>query len=238
MKRLHALAVAAGFAFALTGTVTPPRALAMPPPYVGAQYRYWVFSNHNDLRDVLAYWVPGPFHVTLETWDYVDPASRDQFRPEVGVHLRDRRKSVYTVQWRHELDAERLTFGTEQILGGPWVGRAEFSPIIGKDSTQPVVSAGADYYWGSYNFASATLIHDPRGSDLWSIPLRVRAANESNDWVQITVVPTTHRSLGWAFDARIKGVRAGIERNSRYDFTDLDNVVFTVGYEHTLGPGR
>jgi len=70
-----------------------------------------VFTDHNDLRDVLAYWVPGPFHVTLEYWDFLDSDTEDQFRPEVGIHLRDRRQSVYTVQWRHERDDERFTFG-------------------------------------------------------------------------------------------------------------------------------
>jgi hypothetical protein len=212
------------------------RADAMPPPYVGGQFRYWVFSNHNDLRDLIAYWVPGPFHVQLEYWDFKDPAAKDEFRPEVGIHLRDRRQSVYTAQWRHEGPNERLTFSTEQILANGWVARAEVSPIIGPNETQTVVSAGADYYFGSYNFASATVVRDPRGANLWSIPLRLRGANESNDWVQLTITPTTQLALGWSFDARVKGVRFGIERNSRYDFTNLDNLVFTLGYEHELGP--
>jgi hypothetical protein len=214
----------------------PQAAHSAPAPYVGGQFRYWVFSNHNDLRDLIAYWVPGPFHVTLEYWDYLDPGSTDQFRPEVGVHLRDVRKSVYTVQWRHEPGANRLTFGTDQIISGPWVARFEVSPIIYKDSTLTVVSAGADYYWGSYNFASATLVHDPRGSDLWSVPMRVRWANEENDWVQATVAPASKGSIGWAFDARLHGVRAGVEKNNRYDFTLLDNIAFTLGYERNLGP--
>jgi hypothetical protein len=211
-------------------------AYAMPQPYVGGQFRYWVFSNGNDLRDVIAYWVPGPFHVQLEYWDFKDPAAKDQFRPEVGIHLRDRRQSVYTAQWRHEGEDERLTFGTDQILANGWVARAEVSPIIGPNETQTVVSAGVDYYFGSYNFASASAVRDPRGANLWTIPLRLRGANESNDWVQLTIAPTTQLSLGWSFEARVKGVRFGIEKNSRYDFTNTDNLVFSLGYDHDLGP--
>jgi hypothetical protein len=221
----------------LAATLAARPAPAAPTPYVGAQYRYWAFTNHNDLRDVLAYWVPGPFHVQLEYWDFVDPATRDQFRPEVGLHLRDRRRSVYTVQWRHELDDERLTLGTDQVLSSHLVGRAEVSPLIGRDSTQWVFDGGGDWYWGSYNFASATLIHDPRGGGLWVVPLRARLANESNDWLQFTIAPASRRTLGWAAEARVKGVRLGVERNSRFDFTNLDNVIYTIGFERTLGPG-
>ncbi len=209
---------------------------AASPGKVGAQYRYWAFSNHNDLRDVLAYGTRGPFHVQLEYWDFVDPNTDDQFRPELGIHLRDARRSVYSAQWRHEHHRERFTFGTDQVLTDHLVGRLELSPIVGRDSTVWVAGAGADYYWGSYNFASATVIHDPRGDDLWVVPLRVRLANEGNDWVQATVAPASRRTLGWAFDIRKSWLRLGVERNSRYDFTNLDNVIYTIGFERELGP--
>uniref|UniRef100_A0A832MIV4 DUF3108 domain-containing protein n=1 Tax=Eiseniibacteriota bacterium TaxID=2212470 RepID=A0A832MIV4_UNCEI len=203
-------------------------------PYAGAQFRYWSFSHHNDLRDVLAYWVPGPFHVQLEYWDFV--RGEDQFRPEVGLHLRDRRRSTYTVQWRHERFAERFWFETEQVLSERWVGRAGVSPIVTEDSTDVVLYAGADVYWGSYSFASANVIRDPRGDDLWVVPLRVRLANEANDWLQLTLAPASERTLGWAADAKIRWLRLGVERNSRYDFTSLDNVVVTAGVEVPLAP--
>jgi len=227
MKRLVAVLL-------MSAALAAPAA-ATPPAYVGGQYRYWAFSNHNDLRDVLAYWVPGPFHVQLEYWDFVDHDTDDQFRPEIGLHLRDSRRSVYTLQWRHEHRQERYTVGTDQVLSDHIVGRAEISPIVSRDSTVWVLSAGGDYYWGSYNFASATLIHDPRGDDLWVVPLRVRLANEANDWVQATLAPASRRTLGWAFDVKAHWLRVGVERNSRYDFTNLDNVVYTIGFEKALG---
>lgn len=215
---------------AVAGLVAGARpAAAERPPVIGGQYRYWSFTNHDDLRDVLAYWVPGPFHVQLEYWDRVK--GKDQFRPEVGIHLRDRRKSVYTVQWRHELDQERLFFMTDQVLSDHVVGRAEIDPIFGRDSTSWVFGAGGDYYWGSWNFFSATLYHDPRGNDLWVAPLRLRLANEGNDWVQATLAPASKRTLGWAFDVKYRWLRTGVERNSRFDFTDLDNVIWTIGFE-------
>ena len=213
----------------LAALVAAPVARAERPPVLGGQWRYWSFSNDNDLRDVLAYWVPGPFHVQLEVWDRV--IGEDSFRPEIGVHLRDRRRSVYTAQWRHELDQERFWLMTDQVLSDRVVGRAEISPIVGEDSTSWVFGAGADYYWGSWNFASATVYHDPRGDDLWVVPIRVRLANEANDWVQGTVAPASERTLGWAFDFKVRWLRAGVERNSRFDFTDLDNVIWTLGFE-------
>ena len=199
------------------------------PAVLGGQYRYWAFNNHNDLRDVLAYWVPGPFHVQLEYWDRM--RGKDQFRPEVGIHLLDRHRSVYTVQWRHELDQERFWLMTDQVVSDHLVGRLEADPIFTSDSTEWVFGAGGDYYWGSYNFLSATLYHDPRGVELWVVPLRLRLANEANDWVQWTLAPASRRTLGWALDLKYRWVRTGVERNSRFDFTTLDNVIWTIGFE-------
>jgi hypothetical protein len=227
MTRLLPMALALALAL-------PATAQAAPRSYVGAQYRYWAFNNHNDLRDVLAYWMQGYFHVQLEYWDFVDRQTDDRFRPEVGLHLRDYRKSVYHLGWRGEQRQDRLWFGTDQVLSDHWVGRLEVSPIVARDSTLWVFSGGADYYWGSYHFASATLIHDPRGEgdeDLWVLPLRVRLANEENDWVQATFAPASQRTVGWALDVKKRWLRLGVERNSRYDFTNLDNVIYTVGLE-------
>jgi hypothetical protein len=61
--------------------------------------------------------------------------------------------------------------------------------------------------------------------------MRVRLADENNDWVQATLTPTTDRALGWALDTKVRWLRAGIERNSRYDFTNVDNLIFTLGFE-------
>jgi len=219
-------------AFAREGIEGAP---AGPPPYGGAQVRYWAFSNSNDLRDVLAYWVPGPLHVQLEVWDFV--RGNDQFRPEVGLHLRDARRSVYTLQWRHERDAERLWLGTDQVLSKHLVGRAEVSPIVARDRTDWVAAGGLDCYWGDYSFATATVIRDPRDVGLWVVPLRLRLANGRNDWLQATVAPASRRTLGWALDAKLRLLRVGVERNNRYDFTRLDNVVWTLGVEAPL-PGR
>lgn len=223
-------------AWLLLALALPAAACATPRSYVGAQARYWAFSNHNDLRDVLAYWMQGYFHVQLEYWDFVDRDTKDRFRPEIGIHLRDDRRSVYTVQWRGEQHQDRFWLGTDQVLSAHLVGRAEISPIVTPDSTLWVFSGGADYYWASYNFASATLIHDPRGqgTDLWVVPLRVRLANEQDDWVQGTFAPASGRTVGWGFDLKKRWLRLGVERNDRFDFTDLDNTIYTVGFEMPL----
>jgi hypothetical protein len=201
-------------------------------PVVGGQVRWWAFSDHEDMRDVLAYYAPGPFHVQLEYWDF--ERGEDQFRPEVGLHLRDARRSVYTVQWRHERRAERFWLGTEQIIDARWVGRAEVSPIVTENETQTVFDAGADYYWGSYSFAGFTVIRDPREDGLWVVPVRGRFANEANDWLQLTVAPASRRTIGWAADAKWRWLRMGVERNSRFDFTTRDNVIYTAGVEMPL----
>ncbi len=199
---------------------------------LGGQFRYWAFDDHQDLRDVLAYWSPGPIHVQLEVWDR--ETGRDEFRPELGVHLRDRRHSSYTVQWRHEFAIERLTLGSEQVLSEHLVGKLHASPLLGHGAAPVVWQAGVDGYWQSYSFAGIDVIRDPRGDDLWVVPMRVRMANERNDWVQLTVAPASRRTIGWAIDTRLHGVRLGVEQNSRFDFSTRDNVIVTLGYEISL----
>jgi hypothetical protein len=214
---------------------------------LGGQYRYWSFSNDNDLRDPLIYWAPGWFHVQLEYWDFAKTDANDHFRPEFGLHLRDDRKSVYTLQWQHQLHQERWWVATDQVLSKHVVGRVSFSAITTNDAAIETANggspiwvneAGADYYWGSYNFASATVVRDPRQGGLWIVPLRVRLANERNDWVQATIAPASERTTGWALDAKLRWLRAGVERNSRYDFTNLNNIIFTAGFELNLDPPR
>jgi hypothetical protein len=233
MRRLLRLA-AALLLLALVALAAP--AAAATPTRVGAQFRYWSITDDNDNRNWLAYWAPGPLHVLLEVWDFQHGA--DQFRPEVGVHLRDFRRSSYTVEWRHEHNDERVTFLSEQVLSDQLVGRASIAPIFSADSTSIVWSVGADYYWRSYDFASITLINDPRGDDLWAVPMRVRIATERNDWVQATYVPASKRSNGWALDAKIRWLRIGFERNSRYDYTTQDNTIVTLGVEFELPQGQ
>jgi len=205
---------------------------AAAAPCVGGQFRYWSFSNGNDLRDVLAYWAPGPFHAQLEYWDFA--RGEDLLRPEVGIHLRDAHRSVYTVQWRHERDAERFWLAPELVLSSHTVLRLAASPIVSRDSTDWVLSAGSDYYWSSYNFASWTILRDPRGEDLWVVPLRVRLAFEDTNWLQYTLAPASKGSIGWALDVKKGWLRAGIERNSRYDFTRLGNTIVTLGVDLPL----
>jgi hypothetical protein len=201
---------------------------------LGGQYRYWSVSDGNDLRDVLGYWSARWFHVQLEHWDFVDPGTDDQFRPELGLHLRDRRKGVYTAQWRHERRQERFWLGTDQILGDHLVGRLEASPIVATDRTLWVARAGADVYWRSWNFASLDVIRDPRLDGLWVVPMRVRLANEANDWLQVTVAPASRSTIGWALEAKKRWVRVGVERNNRFDFTRVDNTIVTAGFELTF----
>ena len=218
------------------GLVGASPAAASMAGRVGGQYRYWTVSDGNDLRDVLLYWAAKPFHIQLEYWDFADPGTIDQFRPEVGFHLRDRRKGVYTAQWRHEREQERFWLGTDQILSDRIVGRAEVSPIVATDTTLWVAGLGADCYWKSWNFISVDVIRDPRLDGLWVVPMRVRLANEANDWVQLTFAPASRRTVGWAVDVKKRWVRLGVERNNRFDFTRLDNTIVTAGFEVSLTP--
>lgn len=219
-------------ALLLVALAAAPAAAA---PVAGAQFRYWDFSDGEAMRDVLAYVAPGPFHVQLEYWDF--ERGEDQFRPEFGLHLRDRRRSSYDVAFRHERYADRFFFETGQVLGDRWVARAGVSPILTDDETLVVGEAGADVYWHSYSFAGFTVIRDPREDGLWVVPVRARFANESNDWFQVTVAPASQRTIGWAADAKFRFVRLGVERNSRFDFTTRDNVIYTAGLEVPL-PAR
>jgi len=62
--RLRTLALA----LSLAASAARP-ALATPPAYVGGQFRYWVFDDGNNMRDVLAYFARPTWHVQLEYWD-------------------------------------------------------------------------------------------------------------------------------------------------------------------------
>jgi len=229
-RALSACSLLAVGASVAAGPARP--ASVVVPARLGAQFRYWSFSDRNDNRNPLVYWVPGPFHVQLEVWDFV--RGEDQFRPELGVHLRDRRRSSYTAEWRHERDAERITLATEPVLSEHWVGRASVAPILERDATPVVWMAGADFYWRSYDFVSVNVVRDPRGDDLWAVPMRLRLATEADDWVQLAVVPASRRTLGWAADAKLRWLRLGIERNQRYDFSTRDNLIVTAGVEAAI----
>lgn len=206
---------------------------ALAAPRAGVMYRQWTFSDGNDMRDPSFYVVGDWFHVVAEMWDF--DRGQDQFRPEVGLVARDRRHSAYTLQWRGERQDDRYWVGTEQIFTDHVVLRGDVSPIVRRhDSTLTVWDAGADYYWGSYSFAGVTAIRDPRAEDLWVVPLRARIATEQNDWFQLTLAPASRRSVGWAADFKWRWLRLGVERNSRFDFTNVDNTIVTVGLEAPL----
>lgn len=230
MKRARdhvALLVLIGLALAAI-----PSAHAAPAGRLGAQFRYWAFDDGNDNRNPLVYWIARNYHVQLEVWDYEE--GQDQFRPELGVHLFDSRRSAYSAQWRHEKGLERYTLSTEQVLSDHFVGKLAVSALVAADSTDYMWQGGFDYYWGSWSFAGAEVIRDPRGDELWVFPLRARIADEDNDWVQFTVAPASQRTIGWAVDMKYRWLRFGIEQNSRYDFSTRDNIVFTVGAEMFL----
>jgi hypothetical protein len=230
MTRLRPLLLllAVGAALALPGAAGSAHAA---PSRLGGQFRYWSFDRGGDLRDPLVYWAGRHVFAQVEYWDYADDSRPDHWRPELRLMNRDARNSSYHVGWRHEYRRERLFVGTDQVLSDHLVGRVELSPIVWADSTDWVVSTGADWYWGSYNFAGVDVIRDPREDGLWVVPMRLRLATEANDWVQVTVAPASRRTIGWAFDLKWRRVRAGIERNSRYDFTGADNVITTIGFE-------
>ena len=166
----------------------------MRPNLFFAVPRVWTFSNDRRMYDQILYWAPGWCHVQLEQWNFEH--GEDQFRPEVGLHLRDARRSTYTLQWRHERDDERAWAGSEQVIGKRWVGRGEVSPLFFRDSTTVVWDVGADVYYGSYGFAGVTLLHDPREGGLWVVPVRARLATERNDWLQLSRRRAAARSAG------------------------------------------
>ena len=209
--------------------LTAPVAQAAPTGRLGAQFRYWAFDDGNDNRNPIVYWIGQRFHVLLEVWDFEE--GEDQFRPELGVHLRDSRRSSYNAVWRHEKGLERYTLGTEQVLSRRFVGKVAVSALVAADSTDYMWQAGLDYYWHSWSFASVDVVRDPRGDELWVVPMRVRIADEDNDWVQFMLAPASQRTIGWAVDMKVRWLRFGIEQNSRYDFSTRDNIVFTVGAE-------
>lgn len=229
--RLRRFAAAALCAMALAPWAAPRADAAT----IGGQFRYWAFDDGNDLRDPIVYLTTRHLDAQLEYWD--SEQGFDQTRVEFGVHAKDARRSAYFARWRHERFQERAWLGTEQVAGERLVLRATAGPILPHDgsATLFVWEGGADVYWGSYSFAGATLVRDPREGGLWSVPVRARFASERNDWLQLTVAPASKRTFGWAVDGKWRVLRAGVERNSRFDFTTRDNVIFTLGFERAIG---
>ena len=186
----------------------------------------------------------------LGEWDFVEQPSIVEEAAQQGSGLsnfvqRQRHGLALTTRrsklspWLEELErrqplgrAVRPTLEGERL-----VLRATAGPILPHDggATLFVWEGGADVYWGSYSFAGATLVRDPREGGLWSAPVRARFASERNDWLQFTVAPASKRTFGWAVDGKWRVLRAGVERNSRFDFTTRDNVIFTLGFERAIG---
>lgn len=204
---------------------------------LGAQYRYWSFDDGNDLRNPIVYAAAGAFDARVERW--LPLRGEDQTRLEAGVVVKDDRRSAYLARWRHEPSQERFWLGTEQVVGRRTVARATCGSLVphGGGDLALVWEAGADVYWGDYSFAGATAVRDPREGGLWAWPLRLRLASARNDWLQLTAVPADRRSFGWSVDGKWHALRAGIERNSRFDYTTRDNLIFTIGVERSFETG-
>jgi len=215
--------------------------IALPPvvqadPTASGMIRHWAFGDGHDIDETALVLVGRPLHGEFEYRRMRDGA--DQVRGGCGAHARDGRGSTYTLAWRDEHVYRSLRVGTEQVVRGPWVARADVSPIFADGEPQWSAGIGLDRYTGSYGLVSVSVTRDPRERGLWVMPMRWRLADERNDWVQLGFTPSFEGASGWSAVAKWRWLKTAVEANHRYDFTAVDNVIYTAGVDVPLQPPR
>ena len=236
-RALARAAFAVGLVLVIAAVAPQPAAAQTNAPRVGAQFRFWDFDGPNDNRDYIFYVVPGQWHAQVELWDY--RLGKDQVRPELGGYLKDKRGSSYSALVRLEGD-QRVNFETEtgQVLAGGFVARGLVRVIDDFHGPTSVLwGGGLDRYYGDYSFASASAYRDPRFGGRWTWTLMNRLASE-HAYLQVGLTPAEARPPGYFAMAKYHWLVAGYEKNSRYDFSNLDNRIYTLGLELPLPSAR
>jgi len=238
VSHLRALARAAiAIALVLVSSSARPALAQTNVPRVGAQFRYWNFDGPNDLRDYIVYVVPGQWHAQVEVW--ASKLGQDQFRPELGGYVKDHRGSSYSALVRLEGGKRmNLELETGQVLAGGFVARGLVRVIDDFHGPTSVLwGGGLDRYYGGYSFASVSAYRDPRFGGRWTWTIMNRLAND-HAYLQLGITPAEGRPPGYFAVAKYHWLVAGYEKNSRYDFSNLDNRIYTLGFELPLPDAR
>jgi len=155
---------------------------------------------------------------------------------QIGGFVRDRRRSTYGSWYRFRDDFDHVVeANTEQILRDGFVlfGGVRYIRAIPDDAVDrtlwlPIV--GFDKYYGNYNFFSLRVIRDPRDTKETSFVISNRLSTKTR-YLTVGLVPRTDGHLGYFVQGKWGLWRAAVGRYDRFDFTDVDRTILTIGVE-------
>lgn len=208
------------------GGIVPANA---PSWTIITQNEYLDDSNGNTFNDPSVFVAYRQAHAQIWLGEFTTGA-------QIGSFIRDRRRSTYGFWYRFRDDFDHVVeANTEQILpdgfvlfAGARLIRAIPDDAVDRELVLPIV--GFDKYYGNYNFFSLRVIRDPRGSEETSFVISNRFSTKTR-YVTVGLVPRTDGDLGYFVQGKWGRWRAGIGRYDRFDFTDVDRTIFTVGVE-------
>jgi hypothetical protein len=161
---------------------------------------------------------------------------------QAGGYVRDGRGSAYAILARRRQEGAvhdtALEIETNQVLGqavatvalrGLWPDRPEDEPFL----LAPAL--GFELYYGSFSFASARLVRDPRPGTGSSFRLANRLGGERGH-LEVVLAPRTDGVVNWSIGVRWKYVVVGWARERDFDFSRLDRRVVSLGFHIDLTP--
>ncbi len=207
---------------------------AWPPGKRGrviVQWDHLEDSNDREFEDFWAFVSYRQAHAQVWSGEFTDGF-------QIGGYLKDGRRSTYAALYRFRDDFDHvLQFDVEQVLKRGFVQATMLRGIrvipddTGEDRTQLQFGTGFDWYWGDYNFLTFRAISDPREGGRWSFITGHRFQNGEDFYVEPAFIVRTDRSTGWLVRGRIKYFRWMVGDFDRFDFTDVDRTVYSVGIE-------
>jgi hypothetical protein len=188
-------------------------------------------SNDREFEDFSAFVSWRQAHVQVWSGEFTDGA-------EIGGYLKDRRRSTYGGLYRFRDGFDHVVqIGTEQVLRHGFVAAASLRAIrvipdpAPEDRYQAQLGAGFDWYHGDYDFLSFRAVSDPREGGRWTFITSHRFHRGEPIYVQPGFIIRTDRSTGWFVQGKIRRFRWMVGDFARFDFTEVDRTVYSVGYE-------
>jgi hypothetical protein len=205
-----------------------------PPPSKERLIFMWdhiIDSNDETFEDFWAFTTYKQTHYQVWYGEFTKGA-------EAGGYVRDHRRSTYAGLYRYRKDFDHVVqFDTEQILKHGFVAAAMLRGIhvipdnSPDDQNMLQVGVGTDYYYGNYNFVSFRAINDPRESGRWSFITSNRFQRDPTFWIQPGIILRTDNSTGWFLQGKYKYLLWGAGSYDRFDFTDVDRTIYSLGIE-------
>jgi len=230
-------AVRAAAALLAAALVAGAPASAQPPrPEDGGRkailtWEHLKDSNDQEFEDFSAFVSWKQAYVQVWSGEFTDGA-------EIGGYVKDRRRSTYGAMYRFRDGFDHVVqVGTEQVLRKGFVAAASLRGIrvipdpSPEARNQVQAGAGFDWYHGDYDFLSFRAVSDPREGGRWTFITSHRFHRGEPVYVQPGFIIRTDRSTGWFLQGKIRRFRWMVGDFARFDFTEVDRTVVSVGYE-------